>query len=410
MRSANNSRRFRQGLRRVVALTCLALASASCGGASEYRYRPMTEGFGLHRALHHAFVRDGESVDLQVSDPEGRPIQGLALVIAAEDGPLTLISDQNGRLSFPVSSRLLDYNAAIELKRPPGIERFSMRLILSVDHACDRRAPLEHGPLARDFERWPQRDFGPDRVYAEASVAPEAMQRTGNHLAHARALFTELTGTPPPPIGVVISKVDGFATGSQDRAGRPIWRVAEAAVMDDSGLNTVVHEWTHGVMRQLLPGSNDERSRYVEDGLCELTSHLAYERAQATDGSPVAADRASELARFAKRPRFDLVALATQFSAGQGVTLFDQLAMTCSDTEVVVGYGLGLAFWLEQLDQNPELLRELFQRLRQAERPGGAALIEVSDAISRPRGALHDMVVERALHTLRTHQPQPLRH
>jgi hypothetical protein len=392
----------------ILASVAVLFSIVSCGGGAAYRYRELAERYGLHRGLHHSFLLDGQSVEMQVSDPRGRPIQGLTMIIAAEGEALTLVSDANGRLAFPVSSTLLNANPEVEIERPPGAERFYMALNVSLKHACDGGTRPGLPPLVRDFERLPVRDFGPDRVYAERGVAAEAVQRTGERLAHARALFVELTGAPPPAIGVMLTKIEAPSMGSQDRAGRVVWPVSEPSVANGSGLLTLVHEWTHAVMHELLTGERNDRARYVEDGLCEVMSHLAYERAHGTRGSPRAADRAAELVAFAKHPSFDLLSLGEQFSMAKGLSVFDQFASICSDARVTIGYGLGFAFWLEQLDRDPDVLQRLFADLRKVKRPGDQAFIAAADALSQPRGAMRNVDVARAITTLRSHGPQAL--
>lgn len=391
---------------RALAFVATAALIAGCGGGAAYRYRTMAERYGLHRALHHAFVRDGENVEMHVSDLQGRPIAGLVFVIDDAGKPMRIVSDTAGRIAFPVSSRLLETNPVIDVQRPRGVGRFSMTFVAKLVHACHFGKRPELTPAPRDFESWPVRDFDLARVYVQDGVATESVEKVGRILAQARSIFLDLTGAPPPAIGVALSKAQHLAsTGMQDPAGATIWPVSESELADDHAMLTVVHEWTHAVMATVLTGARDERSRYLEDGLCEVVSHLTYERFRSTRGSSVAAGRADELVASEKRSSFDLAKLSMQYGPANGLTLFDQLASACDDPQVVIGYGLGMAFWLQQMDRDPAILQRLFQRLRQTKQPGAQAFIDASDELSQPRGAMRSVDVDHAIEILRAHSP-----
>jgi len=110
-------------LRRVLlSLACLSLGLLSAC-VLRLRYQDMVQQQGAAPAAV------GQTVVIRVMDPStGQPIPGARVVAGTGRERLSATSDEQGRLSVPASTALLDENPLVEVMLPKGVSRYQLEL------------------------------------------------------------------------------------------------------------------------------------------------------------------------------------------------------------------------------------------------------------------------------------------
>lgn len=346
------------------------------------RYRDLSNNLGLQSALEHKLVEDGETLNFAVrNDETNSAIPGMRFVIGTGAKQISFVSDSNGQIAIPVSRRLFAENPKVDIQKPPGVNRWSFSFTFS--GACDDRARSPRKVSVQDATVWTARDVGPDRVYSESGIGEEKPTAVADLLSKARSILAELTDLPPPPIAIALIQGPlGSLQAANDMDGRPIWPL-EANTTNDNDIGLIVHEWTHSILRKNFKFEGDQRSRYIEDGLCELMSHLVLSRVRNSSGSEIAKNRlvTLEMVRSKYPPVVNLTELSQSFHGSRYKGMLDILLAQCN-VGGTFGYSLGLAYWLDHLDSRPDLVRMFFSKLRTGVGTSTQALIKTVDEIS----------------------------
>src|SRR5688572_17794844 len=92
-------------------------------------------------ALSTGFWRDGDQLVIRFTQGEpARPLSGVKANIRCSAGAISLVSDAQGRVTFPVRRQLLDEDCPMEFVKPPGVATVSMSLASTGTFRCDRVA------------------------------------------------------------------------------------------------------------------------------------------------------------------------------------------------------------------------------------------------------------------------------
>jgi hypothetical protein len=207
-----------------------------------------------------------------------------------------------------------------------------------------------------ESEVWSRTTVGRDTVFAEHGVAAASIARAGKRIQASRQMLEDLTGRSAPPMSVVLlelrpNSIDVYP----DRAGQIAWPYAA-----DADLHGVVHEWTHSLIHEALRARMDTRARYLEDGLCDLLEDLVERRIAGTEPT-LAENRLKGLAAqcdAGARGAHDLFDLSSEYDARSEQARDDQCKR-----DPVLGYALGLAYWLDHLERQPLLVPQFFRSL-----------------------------------------------
>lgn len=377
----------------------LALALTGCGVAP--RYRNLGGRFEVDRALDLGIVADGEPLVLEVTDANGRPVSGEILLLGND----AVVSDSAGRLAVPISRTLVRSNPPVRLITPPRIGAISLRAQFAFN--CDEVGKPVTRITAVAVDAFDFTDSGPDRVYSEPGVDPAERTRVAALLSEERALLAQLSGASPPPVAaLLLAKDGGVRTSADDAAGRQVWTIAPSRLHDDRELvGSFTHEWTHSLLQKRFRYGSSQETRYVEDGLCELMAHLACVRIRKSGASsPVASSRLDELLAQKDLPaRADLLALSRAHDFRRYPTLPDAIVGGC-EQDAVVGYGLGLAWWLDRYDVDPSFPVRFFDAFRRDRDPGPLRLAHVLDGMAGDGLQLRSVDVQYAEKVLQRHR------
>ena len=205
-------------------------------------------------------------------------------------------------------------------------------------------------------EVWSRTAVGRDTVFAEHGVAAASIERAGKRIQASRQMLEDLTGRSAPPISVVLlehrpNNIDVYPDGT----GHIAWPYSA-----DADLHGLVHEWTHSLVHDALRARMDARARYLEDGLCDLLEELVERQIAST--APTRAE--SSLKRLVAqcdagaRGAHDLFDLSSEYDARSEQARDDQCKR-----DPVLGYTLGLAYWLDHLERQPLLVPQFFRSL-----------------------------------------------
>lgn len=346
-------------------LSFITLCVFGLVGCSRH-YRDLADPFGLRSALDHRLVADGDTIDLYLSDPETKkPLAGLTIHIGTGKNQLTAISRSDGHLSLPASRTLLESNPPVSITRLDGGRAMSLQFIFTGD-CRDLSKPAKRIDVS-DAGKWAVAQSGPDRVYSERDVSADDVAKVVELLAQERRLLTELAGANPPAMAVALMREEAAATsGLPDGEGRTVWPFGTADLANDRQIiGTLVHEWMHSILHDAgFDGS--AHTRFIEDGLCELVAHQVESRVRGRPFSQTSRARLEELnSRAAGQPKIvNLLELSERFDVGRYGSGVDAFLAMCRESELLGGYSLGLAFWLDRLDSNPDVTRQWMDQLR----------------------------------------------
>ena len=117
-----------------VVLIALGLLTAC---ALRPRYKDMVQPVGAPQAAQ------GQTLLMRVVDPAtGQPISGAKVIAGANRERLAATSDEQGRISVPVSQVLLDENPLVEVVLPKGVKAYQFQVVREVVAPAPPAAPL----------------------------------------------------------------------------------------------------------------------------------------------------------------------------------------------------------------------------------------------------------------------------
>jgi len=349
--------------------------SATLAGCS-IPYRTALEWINAEEMLARGFLEGGAPIRVTILR-EGKLAAGHYLVLKTRPEPLVLPIGPNGTLDVPLRPELYEQNPWLEVRGKHGAVPFwslgvSFSATLSVrGEWCEEGGSID----SRDPSTFPSSALGPDVVYAEPGVSEDEIESSAALLAQQRAELARLFGRPPPSVGVLLlaGVPEKTIRLSPDREGRMVWTLSPSErVSDRSQIGAIVHEWTHEVLRENFGLVPNDDARYLEDGLCELIAQRVHLAIRKTPKGSAADDRKRE---FQKRERpiesFDLIELARanthRMRAENLATVLDSLRDdVCHPRgDSVLGYQVGLAWWLSQSDADPNFLKKTLAALEE---------------------------------------------
>lgn len=330
-------------------------------------YADFAEQMGFGAGNDSPLLADGDTVLFEVRDGQsGELLDGARLFVGEVEIPGEL-----GRFRIPVDHTLVKPNPNIRLVLPPqheGPVRFSFGVDFTMSQACGGEKAAATRALVV-LDAWQIIPVGPDRIYLEPPYSPSDAAHLERLLREARAFLVEVSGVEPPPIAIGMmsdTAPERYARGDRDQ--RTVWLAGAARSREDGFIGFIVHEWTHGLLKQLgFP--RDSALRYIEDGLAELLGHLAEQRLLGRALTPVWESRAKELEAGQGDDRVDLFALATKYDHSGLPAEF--LTSQCRPG-VSRGYALGMAYWLGRTHGRVDAAREQITMLK-ADMPHDAA-------------------------------------
>ncbi|MFP8873205.1 MAG: hypothetical protein VCB42_01430 [Myxococcota bacterium] len=351
---------------RTLGLWILCVALTGCG----VPYRWAAEGIDAEGLIEAGWLKDGERVRLTILR-EGKPAAGHRLILKTRPEPLVLEIGPEGVVEVPVSRELLAENPWVEVRGQHGaIPLWSLDARFGFSVSSGGQICEEAGEITLyDPATLRLTEVGPDAVYADPGVPEQDIEAAARLVAREREALKQLFGKDPVPIAVALldSDPEVYRFGP-DRRGRTIWGVRSSERQDDSRtIGTVVHEWTHGILRENFSAGDDPDARYLEDGLCEFAAHRVHLAIRgAGPASPAARRRQTYAEREDARvgENFDLIELAREnslFRSGTGfVAMLEQLRDdVCHDPAAAsLGYEVGLAWWLSQSEADPGFLEK----------------------------------------------------
>lgn len=329
-------------------------------------YRLFSDAIGVREGVEAGLLRDGETMEFKVTDPEsGKPLSDATMTIGEGPDAIVIRSDAEGRLAFPLRVDLAEKNPKVRLVSPstdhPEIESNMQK---SVRFHCDAKAGFvsdAHESISPDqLAALRHGDFGPDRVSAVASGVTEAhMQAMGKHLVKLRAAYVAATGWDPPPAHVLLAP-DPKGVAVESGPGQPaVWVLSPDQIADhDRATAHLAHEWTHVTLAARKSAAFDPTQRWIEDGLCELVAFRVETRMFPRAKSTRVAMRVKELSLPDAPASYELLDLQ---AAKDAKSLFGALASMCDGVRVY-GYGYAFAFWLAAVPDAaslPKALKEL---------------------------------------------------
>jgi hypothetical protein len=358
---------------RTLGLWVLCLALAGCG----VPYRWAAEGIEAEGLIEAGWLNDGERVRLTILR-EDKPAAGHRLILKTRPQPLVLEIGPEGVVEVPISRELLAENPWVEVRGQHGaipLWSLDVRFAFSVsssEQICEEGEEITlYDPATLHLT-----EVGPDAVYADPGVPERDIEAAAQLIAREREALKRLFGKDPVPIAVALLDSDPeiYRFGA-DHRGRTIWGIRSSERQDDTRtIGTVVHEWTHGILRENFSAVGNPDARYLEDGLCEFAAHQVHLAIRGAGPTSPAAQRKHA---YAKREsarageNFDLIELAREHSlsrSGTGfVAMLSQLRDdACHDpTAASLGYEIGLAWWLSQVEADPRFLAKTLAALEE---------------------------------------------
>jgi hypothetical protein len=376
-------------------------------------YRDVVAPFGAKKALELKIVDDGGTFDLYLKHAaDERPVSGLKIIIGEDDDRIVVISDERGHIAFPISNKLLADNPPVDVIKPEGVK--AVRFSFTIHNPC---VPGE-GLVTRfrklkveQVEKWPALGEKEDRVYIEPGVERETGEFMLDLLAKQRTALENITGLPPPSIAVaLVAKNEQVIISGEDRDGRLIWTITpEDFDRDRTTIGTIAHEWTHAILKKNYGFEGDEKTRYIEDGFCELLAHLTYVHIRGPVGSPIMEGRIREIeVKKKSMPAvIDILSLSEEFDVSAFDNIVEAIFAMCEkqNFQIAIGYGLGLAFWLDRIGSQPDFHRRFLLKLRNTKKRDIETIMGIIDGITtRPGFDPRAIIVEDALSTLKRHQ------
>jgi hypothetical protein len=365
-----------------IALLAAPLLLSAC--ALRPHYAELAASSGLKEALAAKAVDEADGVELFARDPAtGKPIKGLSLLLWAAQKNYTLVSDASGRLLLPASARMLADNPMYEVTKPAGVTAYALELGAPLD--CGPARPAVKLP-AKTVLKWPFVDAGPDRLYFEPEVTPEARAAAATLLSELHASLLALTGAEPPPLAlVVVAKDAGLARGQKDASGRTLVALSALSLGQPAADGSVTREWAREHLRRTAGYAADARGLVLEQGLLDLFSYAAERLRQGTGATPTVAARLQVLA--GRAGAVDLLAGVPREAASGS----EARAALCGASEAA-----GFAWWLGRAKAEHALLPKLFERLATGTTPGSEAVVALVAELSPGGPDARALVLEEA--------------
>ena len=360
----------------LLAIACLG-AMASLGGCS-VSYRSTAESFHAEELVARGWLASGDLIPIAIYR-DGEPAVHHAVVLQTHPEPLVLEVNEAGIVNVPFTLELMEEDPRVEVHGPNGpLPLWSFDFagnftFSSGSDICSDRSRV----VSRDLATMAETSVGPDAVYAEPGVPEAAVEKAAALLARERESLEHLFQEEPPPIALMLLASDpGSVRMGADPAGRSVWVIRPEERDDDSAvIGTIVHEWTHAILRNHTHASHPKRARYLEDGLCEFIAYRVEQDIRGRDGKTMLRGR---LKAFKERKEargnenFDLIALGVANAMlldddlGSGESIDHALELVCDESfGTSLGYEVGLAWWLSQTDADPGFFEKVLARLRE---------------------------------------------
>jgi len=346
------------------------LGFACAFSACSFHYRSLSDPMGAETLIDHGYFSDGK---LRGTVFRGeKPAEGHRVILRTQPEPLVLEIGPGGIVDVPINRKIIAENPTVEVHGPHGavpLWNLSFTWAFTVS-GC------KNGDESEFFDPADLRvkEVGRDAVYSDVGVPPEQVEAAATLLSQEREVLRELFGIDPAPIAIALLDSDpkSFSFKSDSR-GRPVWGIRSSKRRDDTMvISFVVHEWTHGILRENIGIRHSPDARFLEDGLCEYVAQRVYLtlRPAGSESSAAVRNRSYRERGGARDGKnYDLIKLAREHSAHLDAetaaeTLIQYMEAMCHDpTEVILGYEVGLAWWVIQTDADPHFLERVLAAL-----------------------------------------------